>query len=109
MLSIECGLVAMTDSFVIYQPVKHMITLGQLVYAKYASLDVYNILIIGLDNSGKSTLVERLKHNFTNRKMRERLVPTVGLNSFKFKYKLNDTFLSNKVQLNVMDLSLIHI
>eukprot|EP00835_Amoeboradix_gromovi_P000962 NODE_36_length_31474_cov_0.342438.p18 type:complete len:211 gc:universal NODE_36_length_31474_cov_0.342438:15630-16262(+) len=65
-----------------------MFTLSQLVYDKYTQLDAYNVLIIGLDNSGKSTLIECVKSMFTNRRALHTLVPTVGLNTFKFRYKL---------------------
>eukprot|EP00834_Sanchytrium_tribonematis_P000210 NODE_4_length_77007_cov_1.156642.p50 type:complete len:212 gc:universal NODE_4_length_77007_cov_1.156642:52030-52665(+) len=65
-----------------------MITLSQMIYNKYTQLDAYNILIIGLDNSGKSTLVECIKRLYTKQRVMHTLVPTVGLNTCKFQYSL---------------------
>ena len=59
-----------------------------MLYDKYTQLDAYNILIIGLDNSGKSTLIECIKSMFTNLRAMHTLVPTVGLNTFKLRYAL---------------------
>lgn len=45
-----------------------------------------NVLIIGLNNSGKSTLINHFKND--EEKLAE-IVPTVGFNVEKFKSKLN--------------------
>eukprot|EP01080_Neovahlkampfia_damariscottae_P010625 gene10625-3248_t len=62
----------------------------------------YNILIVGLDGAGKTSLLEKIKEKFTDSKPlpKEKITPTIGLNGIlivllnlqvcKFTYKKND-------------------
>lgn len=59
-----------------------------LIYGLIQSLlqkTEYRLLIVGLDNAGKTTTIEKIKEAFTGQEALppERIVPTVGLNIAK--------------------------
>jgi ADP-ribosylation factor related protein 1 len=55
-----------------------MYTLLTGLYEQYTRRDKYYILILGLDNSGKTTLFERIKYMYTGKTVQ--VVPTIGQN-----------------------------
>jgi ADP-ribosylation factor related protein 1 len=61
-------------------------------FYEYCTLkEEYCVMIIGLDNAGKTTLLERFKMILSSGKTRplppERITPTIGLNLAKFPYR----------------------
>lgn len=57
-----------------------MYALASGFYKQLLEKDDYFVMIIGLDNSGKTTLLERIKSKSNNTPMNTRIVPTVGMN-----------------------------
>ena len=61
-----------------------MYTLLSGLWKWWFQKDEYCILIIGIDNAGKTTLLEQLKRKYASKKYRgipfERISPTVGMN-----------------------------
>jgi ADP-ribosylation factor related protein 1 len=58
-----------------------MYTLLTGLYRQYTQKEEFNIIILGLDNAGKTTLLERIKHIFLGSGLDpSRIAPTVGLN-----------------------------
>ena len=54
------------------------------------------LILIGLDNAGKSTTLETLKHHYTGKGMDlERIPPTIGLNSTFVLADVRDNVLSS--------------
>ncbi|ODV90857.1 hypothetical protein CANCADRAFT_112103 [Tortispora caseinolytica NRRL Y-17796] len=72
-----------------------MYHLAKSVYLNLTRTDEYTILILGLDNAGKTTLLERIKSDFGGSRMPSATVPTIGQNVAKVtvdgvKLKLRD-------------------
>ncbi|SCU92850.1 LAMI_0E12310g1_1 [Lachancea mirantina] len=58
-----------------------MFHLAKGLYTNWNRKEQYSILILGLDNAGKTTFLETLKKEFTNAsKPLEKITPTVGQN-----------------------------
>jgi ADP-ribosylation factor related protein 1 len=62
-----------------------MYTLLNGLYRIATRKEEYNVLIIGLDNAGKTTLLEKIKGLYTSRPglPADKILPTVGLNVAK--------------------------
>ncbi|KAI3652889.1 hypothetical protein MP228_002314 [Amoeboaphelidium protococcarum] len=62
-----------------------MYTLFSGLYRHLTRKEEYNILVLGLDNSGKTTMLERIKSIYTGAKglPPEKINPTIGLNICK--------------------------
>ena len=63
-----------------------MFNLLSNVYSQLTKKDEFFILIIGLDNAGKTTFLERIKANYKQEtKAPEKILPTIGLNVGKIE------------------------
>jgi ADP-ribosylation factor related protein 1 len=67
---------------------KSMFSLIQGFYSYFTHKPSVNILIIGLDNAGKTTLLEYVKGRFGKQKSmpNDSITPTIGMNIAKFNY-----------------------
>ncbi|KAF2247077.1 ADP-ribosylation factor 6 [Trematosphaeria pertusa] len=57
-----------------------MYHLFKSIYLHATSKEEYSILLLGLDNAGKTTLLEQIKANYTSLNPNLKTVPTVGQN-----------------------------
>ncbi|KAI9159541.1 ADP-ribosylation factor protein 3 [Blastocladiella emersonii ATCC 22665] len=75
-----------------------MYTLVSGLYKLWTRREEYSVIILGLDNAGKTTLLERIKHIFTGvmAMSPEKIAPTIGLNIGKIAM--------DKVNVNFWDL-----
>ncbi|KAI9310555.1 ADP-ribosylation factor family-domain-containing protein [Zopfochytrium polystomum] len=75
-----------------------MYTLLSGIYEMYTRKDDFYIIILGLDNAGKTVLLERIKSTYTGAKAisPDKIGPTVGLNIGKIEV--------GRVRLNFWDL-----
>ncbi|KAI8915736.1 ADP-ribosylation factor family-domain-containing protein [Gorgonomyces haynaldii] len=61
-----------------------MYTLLSGLYEQYTKKQDYFIVILGLDNAGKTTLLEQVKQIYLNKSLApERIIPTIGMNMGK--------------------------
>lgn len=60
-----------------------MLSLCSGLWTTLFSRPQYQVVVIGLDGAGKTTVLERAKSALTGSVMRERVAPTVGLNVAK--------------------------
>lgn len=59
-----------------------MYTLLSQIYASYNRKEEYSVLILGLDDAGKTTLLERMKsQNGVQSLSSDKITPTIGQNS----------------------------
>lgn len=66
-----------------------MFTLLSDIYASWNRKEEYSILILGLDDAGKTTLLERIKANRGLPALpQDRITPTVGQNSKSPNHRL---------------------
>ncbi|TPX30321.1 hypothetical protein SeMB42_g07932, partial [Synchytrium endobioticum] len=66
------------------RPDPAMYSLATGLFKRLTQKDEYYILILGLDNAGKSTLLEKIKSVYTGHAVApDRIVPTVGMNMGK--------------------------
>lgn len=92
-----------------------MFHLVSSLYTQYTKLEQYNVLILGLDNAGKTTFLEHLKLLFPSPNSKpstskqdtssiikaKRILPTVGQNTTTIRYQ-SDTY--NNINLKFWDL-----
>ncbi|RKP22146.1 DUF862-domain-containing protein [Rozella allomycis CSF55] len=66
-----------------------MYTLFKGLYSLITQREEYNILIIGIDNAGKTTLLEKIKSRYSPKGglPPEKIVPTIGLNFANIFFK----------------------
>ncbi|KAI9092885.1 ADP-ribosylation factor family-domain-containing protein [Phlyctochytrium arcticum] len=66
-----------------------MYTLFSGLYEQWTRKDLFYVIILGLDNAGKTTLLERIKSTFTGVPglSPDKIAPTVGLNIGKVEVK----------------------
>ncbi|KAI8836374.1 ADP-ribosylation factor family-domain-containing protein [Chytridium lagenaria] len=75
-----------------------MYTLLSGLYTQWTRKEEFNVVILGLDNAGKTTLLERIKATYTTGRTLspDQIGPTIGLNIGKIEL--------NSVRLNFWDL-----
>ncbi|KAJ9070623.1 ADP-ribosylation factor protein 3, variant 2 [Entomophthora muscae] len=75
-----------------------MFTLLSGLYKHYNRQEEYSVVIIGLDNAGKTTLLEKIKSIYLGRGLSpDKIAPTVGLNIARIP-------IERKLRLNFWDL-----
>ncbi|CAH6718145.1 ADP-ribosylation factor-like protein 3 [[Candida] jaroonii] len=95
-----------------------MFHLVSSLYTQYTKREQYNVLILGLDNAGKTTFLEHIKLLYStpdsNNKQStqdttsiiksKRILPTVGQNTTTIKYHSDENIVYNNINLKFWDL-----